>query len=289
MSKIAIVTDTTSTIPQTLLEKMNIQWVPYYIHRGSEVLRDFVNVRTEEFYDWLPTAEELPTTANPGPQDYIEKYELAVAQGAKEIISMHMSSLTSGAYKAALVAKDMFAEKFPEIRVEVVDTLTASMTFGYMVLEAARAAVKDVSVDDILAKVKDMIPKSGFMQTADTLDYLYKGGRIGKAKHLMGSVLNIKPIIAIEEGLLVPFGQARTRKKVYAQMVEKLDRLVGDAAVQIAYVHAAAREEAEKLKYMVEQRVEVVESMIAELPPSLGVHTGPGTVGFSYVIVEDTI
>ena len=126
------------------------------------------------------------------------------------------------------------------------------------------------------------------IQTADTLKYLYLGGRIGGAKHLVASVLDIKPIISMEDGLITALGQARTTKKVYKLMVDKLENAVGQSAVKIAYVHAAAQGEAEKLKAMVEARVEVVESLITDLAPALGVHTGPGTVGFCYYPVLDT-
>jgi len=128
-----------------------------------------------------------------------------------------------------------------------------------------------------------MIPITQMLQTADTLKYLHLGGRIGKAKHLVGSLLNIKPIISMNEGEIIPLGQARGRKKVYQMMVEKIETVIGRSGkIKAAYVHAAALEEVDKLKSMVEERIVVVESLTAELPPALGVHTGPGTTGLCY-------
>jgi len=125
------------------------------------------------------------------------------------------------------------------------------------------------------------------IQTADTLKYLYMGGRIGKAKHLMGAVLNIKPLISMENGIIVPIGTARSRKRAYQMMVEKIEAVAGFMGkIKIAYVHAAAQEEAEKIKAMVEERLISVESIIAELSPALGVHTGPGTAGVCYFPVK---
>jgi len=284
MPNVAIVTDSCASIPESLLQALKIHWVPYYIHCGREVLRDLVTAQREAFYQWLPTARELPTTASPGPGDYVNLYEkLAREEGASEIVSIHMTSKGSGAFQAAKVAQSMVQEHLPNLRIEVIDTLNVSMCQGWMVIEAARAALAGKTLADIVGLVKDMIPSTHMIQTADTLKYLYLGGRIGKAKHLVGSLLNIKPLIGMEDGVIVPLGQARSRRRAYEKMVEMVEIAKGRlGGVKIAYVHAAAVEEAEKLKQMVEERLTTVESLVAELSPALGVHTGPGTAGLCY-------
>jgi len=288
ITKVAIVTDSCASIPESILEALDIHWVPYYIHRGKEVLRDLVTIQREAFYKWLPTARELPTTASPGPGDYLEIYEkLAKEQNVNEIVSIHMTSKGSGAYQAARAAQEMVKETLPELVVEVIDTLNVSMCHGWMVIEAARAALAGKSLTDIVELVKEMIPLTRMIQTADTLKYLYMGGRIGKAKHLVGSLLNIKPLIGMEDGVIVPLGTARSRKRAYQMMVDKVEAAVGSMGkIKIAYVHAAAQEEAEKIKSLIEARLTVVESLIAELSPALGVHTGPGTAGVCYYPVS---
>jgi len=288
ITKVAIVTDSCASIPESILEALDIHWVPYYIHRGKEVLRDLVTIQREAFYKWLPTARELPTTASPGPGDYLEIYEkLAKEQNVNEIVSIHMTSKGSGAYQAARAAQEMVKETLPELVVEVIDTLNVSMCHGWMVIEAARAALAGKSLTDIVELVKEMIPLTRMIQTADTLKYLYMGGRIGKAKHLVGSLLNIKPLIGMEDGVIVPLGTARSRKRAYQMMVDKVEAAVGSMGkIKIAYVHAAAQEEAEKIKSLIEARLTVVESLIAELSPALGVHTGPGTAGVCYFPVS---
>jgi len=288
MEKVSVVTDSVASIPKELMEKLKIDFVPYYIHRGTETLRDMVTATAETFYKWMMSATELPTTANPSPGEYLEKYTHLAEQGVHEIISIHISSKASGAFGAASTAKKMLTETFPKVRVELIDSLNVQMCQGWMAIEAARAALKGHSLREISAKVKAMIPVSHMLQTADTLKYLYMGGRIGRAKHLVGSMLDIKPIISMEDGEIISLGQGRTHKKVYRMMVDKLDSFVGHSAVKIAYVHAAALEEAEKLKALVEQQVEVVESMICDLSPALGVHSGPGTVGFCFFPVPET-
>ena len=288
ITKVAIVTDSCASIPESILEALDIHWVPYYIHRDKEVLRDLVTIQREAFYKWLPTARELPTTASPGPGDYLEIYEkLAKEQNVNEIVSIHMTSKGSGAYQAARAAQEMVKETLPELVVEVIDTLNVSMCHGWMVIEAARAALAGKSLTDIVELVKEMIPLTRMIQTADTLKYLYMGGRIGKAKHLVGSLLNIKPLIGMEDGVIVPLGTARSRKRAYQMMVDKVEAAVGSMGkIKVAYVHAAAQEEAEKIKFLIEARLTVVESLIAELSPALGVHTGPGTAGLCYYPVD---
>lgn len=287
MSKIAIVTDSCASIPEPILETLNIHWVPYYIHRGKEVLRDLVTIQRHTFYNWLPSAKQLPQTASPGPGDYLTMYQNLADQGTQEIISIHMTSKGSGAYQAAMAAQSMVRELAPKLRVEVIDTLNVSMCHGWMVIESARAALSNKPFSDIVNLVKEMIPITRMIQTADTLKYLYMGGRIGKAKHLVGSMLNIKPLLSMENGIIVPVGTARSRKRAYQMMVEKVEAAVGFMGkIKVAYVHAAAVEEAEKIRSLVEERLTCVESLIAELSPALGVHTGPGTAGLCYFPVN---
>jgi DegV family protein with EDD domain len=282
--EIAVVTDSCASIPEPILEELNINWVPYYIHRGEEVLRDLVTAKRESFYRWLATAKVLPKTANPGPGDYLQIFQsLAENQGFREIVSIHMTSKGSGAYQAACAAKTMVREIIPSLKVEVIDTLNVSMCHGWMVIEAARAALAGKSLSEIVDLVKEMIPITKMIQTADTLKFLYMGGRIGKAKHMMGSILSIKPLIGMKDGIIVPLGQARSRKSAYEKMIDMVEEVVGHMGrVKIAYVHAAAMEEAEKIKSLAEKKLTCVESLIAELSPALGVHTGPGTAGLCY-------
>jgi DegV family protein with EDD domain len=284
MPRVAVITDSCASIPESLLQALKIHWVPYYVHRGKEVFRDLVTVQREAFYEWLPSAKELPKTASPGPGDYLDMYEkLVETEGTREIVSIHMTSRGSGAYQAARVAQSTIGERVPDLRVEVIDTLNVSMCQGWMVIEAARAALKGTSLSDVVDLVKSMIPVTQMVQTADTLRYLHMGGRIGKAKHLVGSLLRIKPIIGMEDGIIVPLGTARSRRRAYEMMADMVEAAAGHMGkIKVAYVHAAALEEVEKIKSLVEERMTCVESLVAELSPALGVHTGPGTAGLCF-------
>jgi len=207
MSRVAVVTDSTASLPETLMKELNIRTVAYYLHRGHEILRDLVTIQRDDFLRWLPTARVAPTTAAPGPGDYLQAYEELADQGAEEIISIHMSSKISAAYESASAASGLMREKRPGVCVEVIDSRNAALCQGWMAVEAARQALAGASLQTIAAAVRRLVPISHMIQTADTLRYLYLGGRIGKAQTLLGSLLNIKPLIGIEDGVIVPLGR----------------------------------------------------------------------------------
>ena len=289
MSKVFVITDSCASIPESLIHALDIHRVAYYIHRGQEVLRDLVSIQREEFLSWLSTAKVLPTTASPGPGDYLTIYEELEKQGAREIASIHMTSRGSGAYQAASVAKSMAQESIPHLRIEVIDTQNVSLCQGWMVIEAARAALAGASLEEVVNIVGRLIPITRMVQTADTLKYLYMGGRIGRAQHMVGTLLNIKPLIGMADGVIVPLGQARSRQRAYQMMADFVESIVGaKGKIKIAYVHAGALGEVEKIKALIEERFTCIESFIAELSPALAVHTGPGTAGLCFYPAEAT-
>jgi DegV family protein with EDD domain len=288
MSRVYVLTDSCASIPDALIKALDIHWVAYYIHRGQEVLRDLITIQRDEFLKWLPTAKILPTTASPGPGDYLNMYEDLEKQGARQIVSIHMTSKGSGAYQAATVAQSMAKETIPHVEIEVIDTQNVSLCQGWMAIEAARAALAGRNLEEVVALIHKMIPVARMVQTADTLKYLYMGGRIGKAQHMVGSLLSIKPIVGMVEGVIVPLGTARGRQKAYEKMADIMEKAVGAGAkIKIAYVHAGAQQEVEKIKDLIEKRFNCIETLIAELSPALAVHTGPGTAGLCYFPVED--
>jgi DegV family protein with EDD domain len=286
MSQVAIVTDSTASIPEPMLADLQIHTVAYYIHRGQEVLRDLVSVQRDEFLRWLMTATSLPTTASPGPGDYVETYRTLIGRGVRNILSIHMTASGSGAYQAAAIARDNVRDESPDVRIEVVDTRNVSLCQGWIAIEAARAALAGLSLDETLGRVKQIIPITQMIQTADTLKYLYMGGRIGKAQQMVGSLLHIKPLIGMKDGVIVALGKARSRAQAYTAMADMVTEVLGKSKAKIAYVHAGALNEVEKIRDLVEARVNVVESFFAELSPALAVHTGPGTAGLCFYPVE---
>jgi DegV family protein with EDD domain len=180
----------------------------------------------------------------------------------------------------------MLQEEAPQTLIKVIDTKNVSLCQGWVAIEAARSALAGLSLEEVLATVMKLVPVTRMIQTADTLKYLYMGGRIGMAKRLVGTMLNIKPLIGMKDGIIVALGQARSRAGAYRAMADMLSDAVGSGKAKVAYVHAGALEEVGKIRELVETRVEVVESFFAELSPALAVHTGPGTAGLCYYPVE---
>ncbi len=279
---VQVITDSCASIPEALVRKLKIEVVPYYIHKGTATLRDLVDVGRREFFEWLPKAKQLPKTANPGPGDYLAAFK-RVAQRTREIVTVHMTSKGSGAYQAALVAQEMAQERLPELRIEVVDTLQVAMVHGWAAIEAARAALANASLEKVAQVAREVAAKGTMIQTADTLRYLYLGGRIGRAQHLVGSLMNVKPLIGMEDGIIVPLGRARSRLGAYRQMIRLMgERVPFGSRIKIAVTHVAAPEEARRLLAMVGEKFICVEEIVSELSPALGVHTGPGMVGVNF-------
>jgi DegV family protein with EDD domain len=194
-----------------------------------------------------------------------------------------MTSKGSGAYQSCLAAVDMLREQAPDLRIEVVDTLQVAMSLGWAAVESARSAVVGLSLDEVIQRAREVAHKGMMIQTADTLRYLYMGGRIGRAQHLAGSILNIKPLIGMQDGIIVALGTTRSRLKAYRRMVELMEQRVGEGArIKVAFTHVLAREQLERLRAMVTDRFECVEVIVTELSPALAVHSGPGTVGVSF-------
>jgi len=267
---------------------LQIEVVPYYIHREGETLRDMIDISPEEFYRWLPSVQRLPTTANPGPGDYLQAFERA-AQRASGIVSIHMTSKGSGAYQAGCVAREMAETRLPGIRIEVIDTLQVSGVHALATIEAARAALQGAALEEV-AETARYVARSGLMlQAFDTLRYLYLGGRIGKAKHLVSTLLNIKPIVSMEDGIVVPMGQARSIQQAYHKMVEMMaDKGASRGPIKVIITHNAAPDRAAALLELVTKTFDCREAFVTQTSPALGVHTGPGMIGVSYFPLRTT-
>ena len=279
---IGILTDTTASIPRRLIEKLRIEVVPYYVHRGLETLRDMVDVKPAEFAGWLAGANRLPTTSNPAPGDYFRGLR-NLAGRVQGVLALTMTSRGSGAFQSCRAAVEMFRERTPDVKVEVIDTLQVAMSQGWVAVEGARAAMSGMGFEDVVARAREIARKGVMIQTADTLRYLHMGGRIGRAQHLIGSLLNIKPIISMMDGEIVAVGTARSRLKSYRRIVELMQQRVGEGTrIKVAFTHVAARERLEQLQEMVTERFDCVEILTSELSPALAVHSGPGTVGVSF-------
>ena len=209
MTRVGILTDTTASIPQYLVNELHIELVPYHVMRAGENLRDAFDVKPQAFAEYLrglKTDAKLPTTSFPSPGEYVEGFR-KLAERTREIVVLTMTSKGSGAFQSCKTAADLVREEIADLKIEIVDTLQVAMAHGWAVIEAARLANKDAPLTQVVARAHEVAAKAMMVQTADTLRYLYMGGRIGRAQHLMASVFDIKPLIGMEDGVISALGR----------------------------------------------------------------------------------
>jgi len=269
---IKIVTDSSADLPAPIAQELGISVVPLYVRFGDEVYRERVDISDEEFYQKLLHGAVHPMTIQPGPQDFAEVYQ-KLSEEADTIVSIHISSKLSGTLNSALQAKNMIASKCP---IKVVDSQTITLALGFMTTAAAEAANAGKSLQQVLAVVKEAMHDAHSLVLLDTLKYLHLGGRIGKAKTLLGTVLNVKPMITIRDGEVVPAGQVRSRAKGIERLVDFVKNATHIEDLSIAY--STTLDEAQALSQCVASIFTKGKVGLARLGTTLGVHTGPGTL-----------
>lgn len=277
MARIAIVTDSTAYLPAELADKYDIHIIPASVIFGDQAFRDRVDLTPKEFYQMLRVAEALPTTTQPSAGDFLELYT-ALSREAEAIVSVHISSELSGTIDSALAAK----KELPNLPIYVIDSRFTSMGLGLITLAAARAVAEGKGLPDVVRAVEDLIPKMNVFFVVDTLEYLQKGGRIGGAAALVGSVLRIRPILHISDGRIDVLGKVRTKSKAVRRMLEIMEERVGGNPVHAAVIHADTPDEVEGLREVVASHFDCVELYTVELSPAIGTHVGPGTVGLAF-------
>lgn len=280
MSRIGIVTDSTAYIPQELVEKYDIKVAPQISIWGEETFLDGVDMFPEEFYTRLKASKELPTTSQATVAMFHKIFEPLVEQGVP-VLAIVISEKLSGTLQSATQAKAMF----PGARIELVDSRSAAMELGFQVLAAARAAEAGKSFDEVVEIAREAKKHTGVFFVVDTLEYLHKGGRIGGASRLIGTALNIKPILEVRDGAVEPIEKVRTKAKAYARLIDILDeRIAGESNIRLATLHAAAPQDAQRLMDMAAERLHPIETVFSEVSPVVGTHVGPGTVGLAYCV-----
>ena len=274
---VRIVTDSTADLTQEQQQAAGITVVPLNVHFGDQVFRDHVDLTADEFFRRLKASPQLPRTSQPAVGVFEEAYR-TLRENGDEIVSVHLSSKVSGTYNSALMA----AKGIDEKAIDVVDSLSTSMALGFMALEAAKLARAGKDRATITERLRALVPKARVICVVDTLTYLERGGRIGHARALLGSLLNVKPILQLKDGEVVPLGRARGRPQALSRLVELLER---DGHVsQLAIMHGAAPADAEQLRKRVAASYPGLDILLTEIGAVLGTHTGPGVIGFTYLV-----
>ena len=271
----ALVLDSTADFPDAQIRFPNMRVVPLYVRFGEESFRDYVELDPRDFYRRLREADELPTTSQPTPQDFVSTYH--ALSGYERVYSLHISSKLSGTFQSATIAAAEEAE-----RIRLVDTESVSIGVGMLAIAIQELLAGGTTDEEIEALIEQHRERAGILFTVDTLEFLAKGGRIGRAKALMGSLLNVKPILAIADGEVVPLTRARGRAKAFEEFRKRFEAATTDGpGLAVGIAHAEAEDAVEQLREIVlAARPQAEVKLVTSLGAVVGTHAGPGTVGF---------
>ena len=271
----AIVLDSTSDFPDARERFPNMRVVPLYVNFGAESFRDQGDIGSHDFYERLRAAPTLPTTSQPTPQDFLDVFE--ELSGYERIYALQLSSKLSGTYQSAVTAAGEYGD-----RVRVFDTETASLAVSMLALAIQRRLARGTTDEEIEALIERFKAENGVVFTVATLEYLQKGGRIGRARALAGTLLNVKPILSIDDGVVHPIGKVRGRQKALEEFARVVTSSTQDRpGLRLAIAHAEAPEWVDVLRDLAAKaRPHAEIELVENLGAVVGTHAGPGAVGF---------
>jgi len=277
-AKVAVVVDSTAYIPSDLVTQYNLHVIPQILNWKGESLKDKIDISASEFYERLKTAKEMPTTSQPSAGEFYEFFS-KVAETADSIVAVLISKPLSGTQASAHAAAEMMSD-YP---IEIVDSRSTAMGLGFMALAAARAAENGADYKQAAETARALVPKMRLIFVVDTLEFLHRGGRIGGAKRLVGSMLSVKPVLHLNDGRIEPLASVRTKRKAIQHMLSVVEEeMQSKSNVHAAVIHALAEKEAGSICDEVRQRLNPAELLLTEMSPVVGAHVGPGTVGIVY-------
>jgi len=281
MSKIAVVTDSTTYLPPELAKKHNISVAPQVLIWGDQTYKDGVDMQSGEFFTRLKSTKVMPTTSQVAVISFQEIFQDLVDKGY-EVLALLVSSKLSGTVQSALQARDMMG--LARDKVNVVDSQSVAMALGFQALAVARAIEAGASLKEAIALAEKSHEYTGVFFAVDTLEFLHRGGRIGGAQRFIGSALNLKPILAIQDGRVEGIERIRTKSKAQDRILELcVEKVNRRSPVRLATLHANAAEDAKALLMRAEQALNPIESIFTEVSPTVGTHAGPGTVGLAFM------
>ena len=277
---IKIVTDSTSYIPEEFINKYDISVVSLNVIMNGESIR-VVDLDNETFYSKMEESTEIPSSSQPSPDEIYNTFENIIKEG-NSIVGIFISSDMSGTVSSANLIKNMLLEKYPTAHIEIVDSRSNCMQMGYVAIEAAKAAAAGKSMEEVIDVCTSVINNSRFLFTPDTLDYLKKGGRIGGASALLGTLFQIKPILTVCDGKTTVFTKVRTKKKAVDTLVTTLvNDLQGKELGGVIVHHINCQDEGLSLAAKIKKQLGV-DVQIDTIGPIIGLHVGPGSIGVAY-------
>jgi DegV family protein with EDD domain len=280
-NKVAIVTDSTAYLPPEILRQYNISITPLSVIWGNDVYRDGVDILPDEFYKRLANSKVMPTTSQVTPGIMQSTFQSLLEQGL-DVLGIFVSSKISGTFQSAIQGRDMITGA--ETNIALVDSLWTTMAMGMPVLTAARAAQAGENLSECQNIAERACKQAGVLFAMDTLEFMRRGGRIGGAQALLGSVLNIKPVLEMREGVIEAVDKVRTKQKAIQRVLNVVsERIKGKAPIRLAVTHANAAADARTLLELAGYELNPVETFLCPLSPVIGTHTGPGTVALNYM------
>ena len=267
---VKIVTDSVADLPSQVAKELGITVIPILIRWGEELYRDGIDLTSEQFYERLKRSKIPPTTSVPSPGTFAEAYD-KLAEETNEILAIIVTSRLSGTYNVALQSIGLMKRK---CRVEVIDSKCGAMAEGFVVMKAAKAAQLGASLDEVIEVVRRNIPRADFLATFDTLEYLKRGGRIGKAQAFLGSILRVHPIVTLRDGVIEPAGRTRSRAKAIDRLCEFA--MSYSHIEEIAIEEATTPDEAERIAERLDAKFPKARIYRSKPSPVIGAHTGPG-------------
>ena len=271
--KVAIVTDSTADLPPELVEELGVTIVPLQVIFGDEAYREGVDITTEEFYERLVKSRQLPTTSAPSVGDFQEVYERLLEE-VDSIVSIHIGAKLSGTVQAAQTARQSLAK--PE-RIEIVDSQAVSVAIGFATMEAVEAARAGAKLAEVKAAAESAVQRTHVRFMLDTLEYVRRGGRIGRARAYLGTLLRVKPILSFREGEVYPEERVRTRARGLERMIQWAVR--HQKVKRAVVAHSTTLDEAESIRERLAMAFPSVKVYLIRFGPVLGTHGGPGTIG----------
>ncbi len=281
MLKVAVVTDSAASLPVSLREQYGIEVVPLTLVLDGRSYPDSVDGNAQ-FYQALKNSHRPPTTTSASPGTYLEVFRRAAAE-APAIVCLTVASRFSGTYNSALQGAEMLAEERPNVPVQVIDSESATMAEGFVVLEAARAAAADADLAEVVRRARETVPRVGIIAVIDTLEYLARSGRVPRVAAWASALLSVKPIIELRDQDVRLVTRTRTRQRAIAKLIPIMEqRGLHGERLRLSVQHTEAQQEADQLAKEVAERLQPGELIVSEFTLVMGAHTGPGLLGLSY-------
>ncbi|HEX6988410.1 MAG TPA: DegV family protein [Bacillota bacterium] len=279
---VRIVTDSTADLPEVVRREYGIEMVPLYVHFGDEVFRDQVELSSDDFFARLAgEKKQLPHTSQPSPGDFADLYRRLTA-GGDTVVSIHISDALSGTLQSARTARELL----DGADIRLVDSRLVSACLGQVVVACAEAARAGASADETVALAESLCRRTNLFGAIDTLEYLERGGRIGRAQALLGSLLNMKPIVTLSGGVVAPAGRVRGKSRVIPELVRLFTEAVAGRTADVTLVYGARPDGVDELERALQATGCVGELSRTQLGPVVGTHAGPGVLGLAFTIRE---